>query len=119
MMDAAEQSYDDSVMAVILDTIEINQETGCFEWTGPTLPSGYGRMYYKGGSYYAHRVAWMVEIGPIPKGNGYHGTCVCHHCDNPRCVNTDHMFLGSMADNVADRDAKGRGQGGPNQPNPK
>lgn len=56
----------------------------------------------------AHRVSWELHNGKIPKGHGHHGTCVLHKCDTRSCVNPDHLFLGSNADNVADKVAKGR-----------
>ena len=56
---------------------------------------------------YTHRVSFRLYRGPIPNG-----ICVCHHCDNPRCANPDHLFLGTHADNARDRNRKGRARGG-------
>lgn len=88
--------------------------SGCWEWQAyVNSQTGYGQFavsHREGIS--AHRLAWMLVHGPIPKGNGYHGTCVLHRCDNRRCVNPAHLFLGSVADNQRDMVAKGRRRGG-------
>ncbi len=76
---------------------------GCWLWSG-SLSSGYGALLGREGKLVrAHRSAWEFAHGPIPKG-----MCVCHQCDTPACVRADHMFLGTMRDNLRDCAAKGR-----------
>lgn len=85
-------------------------ERGCMEWSGYLLPSGYGRIKIDGTSYLAHRLAWELRNGAIPDTRGHHGTLsVCHRCDNPKCCNPAHLFLGTHRDNMADMRSKGRG----------
>lgn len=75
----------------------------CIEHPGRCNEKGYGYVWFRGKSRRAHRVAWERAHGPIPAG-----MCVLHRCDNPPCVNVEHLFLGTQLDNIADRDAKGR-----------
>jgi hypothetical protein len=77
---------------------------GCWEWEGELNRKGYGVFRYgKNGRTGAHRASWFFHHGPIPDA-----AWVLHRCDNPRCVNPDHLFLGDNAANVADKVAKGR-----------
>lgn len=79
--------------------------TGCWEFMGARTPKGYGRIGLDGQYWQAHRLAWTLKRGPIPNGLGLQ---VCHRCDNPPCINPDHLFLGTNADNCRDRHSKGR-----------
>lgn len=84
----------------------------CWRWTGLRLRNGYGRIMVDGVRQGAHRAAYILRYGAIPPGPGYHGYCVCHACDVRDCVNPDHLFLADHAENVRDRDRKGRGAPG-------
>lgn len=81
---------------------------GCIIWTGTRNVHGYGQLYLKRKQIFAHRVAWISAKGPIPSAT----PCVLHKCDTPACINVDHLFLGTPADNTADMIAKGRARRG-------
>lgn len=77
--------------------------SGCWLWDGRVNRAGYGVLGTNNQKMLAHRFSWEMHRGQIPRGQG-----VLHHCDNPPCVNPDHLFLGAPIDNVRDMHAKGR-----------
>lgn len=86
--------------------VQPDPESGCWHWQGYTYEPGYGRMGVKPYDY-AHRFAYQHFVGPIPRRRW-----ILHHCDNPSCVNPEHLYAGTAKDNALDRERRGRG-GGP------
>lgn len=79
-------------------------DTGsCWEWQKSKNPCGYGQLKYRGILERAHRISWIVFKGSIPEGMS-----VLHTCDNPGCVNPNHLWLGTQGDNMKDMHNKGR-----------
>ena len=75
----------------------------CWVWDFATNAMGYGAFYYSGRAWLAHRFSWLFFEQQDPLG-----LCVLHTCDNPPCVNPDHLWIGNRKDNAVDRENKGR-----------
>lgn len=86
-----------------LDRTELNPVNGCWEWTRRLDHKGYAHAKVWGKPVGAHRVSYAFFVEPIPAGMN-----ICHKCDNPKCVNPHHLFMGTTQDNVTDKMRKGR-----------
>lgn len=81
----------------------VDKSSGCWVWIGHRAKSGYGRIQNKGKKVRSHRLSYETYVGKIPDGMN-----VLHRCDNPPCINPDHLFLGTHKDNMKDAQNKGR-----------
>lgn len=82
---------------------KVQKTDSCWLWVGANNGQGYGALKVSGRNVRAHRYAYTLHKGPIPEG-----LCVCHTCDVRNCVNPDHLWIGTMADNNLDKEIKGR-----------
>jgi hypothetical protein len=87
--------------------VDIGEEDECWEWLGGYNTHEYGGFTVDGKSIGSHVFSYKLSKGDIPEG-----LVVMHKCDNPHCVNPNHLELGTLKDNSQDRDKKGRGQWG-------
>ena len=96
-----------------------SNKRGCKIWSKATTTRGYGRIVVRDETgkrlyFLTHRLAWEIERGEIPAG-----AFICHRCDNPRCCNVEHFFLGNAVDNFQDMVRKGRNPRGSGNHNAK
>lgn len=90
--------------------VDIRGENECWPWKAAfrSADKPYGVFWLDGKNVCSPRIAWELTNGPIPKGEGYHGTLIRHKCDNPPCCNPVHLEPGTMADNQNDMRLRGR-----------
>jgi HNH endonuclease len=93
-----------SLVAKFWSRVKRGNPNSCWNWTGGRFVSGYGKFLVRGKTYRAHRVAFVLAN----RQNIPARLCICHTCDNPRCCNPAHLWLGTHLDNMRDMIAKGR-----------
>jgi hypothetical protein len=94
------------------ENVKVGLENECWEWQGSKTQAGYGNIILDGKVHYAHRLSLEFSGEVIPPR--YHA---CHKCDNPSCVNPNHLFVGSPRENMLDKVSKGRQAFGEKHPN--
>ena len=98
---------------------KVVKKDGCWDWNGYFDKDGY-TLLHSGANHKGfkerrgHRISWLIHYGNVPEGKK-----VCHKCDNPRCTNPEHLFLGTTLENNQDKTKKGRGNIGSKHGNSK
>lgn len=84
-------------MKRFFNKVDVKSKEECWNWLASSRGKGYGAFKLNGKVVDAHRVSWILHNGEIPEN-----IFICHKCDNPSCVNPDHLFLGTHSDNMND-----------------
>jgi hypothetical protein len=100
------------MQARLLTKVCKDNDNGCWEWTEGLHRDGYAMFWNGKTTIQAHRASYFAFVGQIPAG-----MLVCHKCDNRKCINPDHLFIGTQADNMRDMVEKGRTKRGVNHYN--
>lgn len=93
----------DALKSKIISNTTVDSETNCWEWQVAKDQYGYGAIRFNNEYHVAHRLAYRLFVGPIPKNK-----VVMHECDNPSCVNPEHLKVGTQAENLRDMALRGR-----------
>ena len=101
-VDPSNLEAEEALLARFWAKVDQRGTEDCWPWTGSCDAKGYGSFWNRGGTTRAHRLCWDITNGPAGSRH------VLHRCDNPRCCNPRHLWLGSNQDNVDDKMSKGR-----------
>jgi hypothetical protein len=103
--------FDDKTLERFWKKVEKREDNECWPWTATTFSKGYGNFRVggrDGRKHGAHRVSLAIKIGYMPEPNEF----ACHRCDNPICVNPEHLYLGDKTTNMKDKMQRGRCRNG-------
>lgn len=95
---------DDLCVERLKENTTEDKKTGCWNWNGGRHSFGYGKVFIKGQEYNTHRLMYSLAFPDVD----ITGLNVCHHCDNPPCINPMHLYAGTQSENIQDCVKRGR-----------